>query len=619
MLAAVLAREPGCEPAHQALLRLHGQRGDVAAARRQYQALAAALATELDVTPSAASQRLLAAIERGEPVDMPAITAPLAAARVAPAGNLPAPLTDLVGRAVELADLQPLLATTRLLTLTGAGGVGKTRLALALEHQVATGYADGAWLVDLAPLSDPALVAQAVADALGLRLAPDREPVAQVAAALRGQSLLLVLDNGEHVAAAVAALAATLLAAAPGLRVLATSRVALGVPGELVWRVPSLAPAEAAALFTQRARLVRPDFRVTAATAATVAEICRRLDGIPLALELAAARLNVLSVAELAARLDDRFRLLVADSALALPRHRTLRVVLDWSHDLLETDEQARFAALGVFVGGWSLAAAAAVWAVAEADALDGLGRLIDHSLVLAESGADGGTRYRLLETVRAYAAERLTAGSEAEAVARRHVAYFLTLAESADMVLGAPRVDAEVWLTRLAREQENGRAALSWAVAGGEQALAWRLVGAWAWVWWMRGQVHDGRQQVARALALGPPAAATPDLARPWAAALEAAGLLAMIGGDLSAARTHYQACLAIWRDVGDQRKCGNLLNQLGAAASFSGDGAQAQAELVEAIALHRAVGDLPSASQGQYQLAANSILIGDLESAEQ
>jgi predicted ATPase/DNA-binding SARP family transcriptional activator len=623
VLSTVLAREPACEPAHQALLRLHARRGDVAAARRQYQALSAALANELDVAPDGTSQRLLAAIERGEVVEAPSGTPAQVAPALIPApmpatGNLPAPLTALVGRTAELAALEDALATTRLLTLTGTGGVGKTRLALALAGQVAGEYPDGAWLVDLAPLAEPALVPQAVADALGLRLPPDQAPVAALARALRGQALLLVLDNGEHLAAAVADLVATLLAAAPGLRVLATSRVVLGVPGELVWRVPSLAPTEAAALFAARARLVRPDFQMTEQTAAVVEEICRRLDGMPLALELAAARLRVLSVTELAARLDDRFRLLVGGEVGTLPRHRTLRAALDWSYDLLTAEEQAAYAALGVFAGGWTLAAVAAVWAVDEGTALDLLGRLVDHSLVLAEPGEDDGTRYRLLETVRANAAERLAASDQAETVAWRHASYYLTLADAANVVLGAPRVETAVWLTRLAREQENGRAALNWALAQGERALAWRLVGAWSWVWWMRGQVHDGRQQVARALALGPLAAATPDLVRPWAAALEAAGLLAMIGGDLSAARTHYLACLAIWRDLGDLRKCGHLLNQLGSAASFAGDIERARLELEEGIALHRAAGDLHSVSQGQFQLGYTSIFVGDLVAAE-
>jgi predicted ATPase len=464
-------------------------------------------------------------------------------------------------------------------------------------------------------------VAQTVADALGVRLAPDRAPLAHLARVLRGQALLLVLDNCEHLTPAVASLVAALLSTSAGLRVLATSRVVAGVPGELVWRVPSLALAEAAVLFVQRAHLVRPDFQVTERTAAAVEEICRRLDGIPLAIELAAARLNVLSAADLAARLDDRFRLLVADSPVALPRHRTLRAVLDWSHDLLSTEERALFACLGVFAGGFTLAAVEAVWDATAADSetvVDLLGRLIDHSLVLAEPGEGDALRYRLLETVRAYAAEQLAASDEAEAVARQHATYYLTLAEAAERVLGAPRVEAAAWLARLSREQENGRAALTWAIIRGERALAWRLVGALAWVWWMRGHIQDGRAWVVRVLALGPPAEDTPDLIRPWAAALEVGGLLAMIGGDLAESRTYYQAGLAIWRTLDDPRQCGHLLCQLGAAASFGGDFAVARAELLEAIALHRAAGDLQSSAQDHYQLGFNSIVAGNLDTAE-
>jgi non-specific serine/threonine protein kinase len=362
-------------------------------------------------------------------------------ARASPARhNLPLQLTSFVGREQALAEVGQLLATTRLLTLTGAPGVGKTRLALQVADEMWDAYADGVWLVELAALADPALVPQAVAAVLGVQEPPGRPLLGTLAEALRAQQVLLVLDNCEHLLAACATLADQLLRAGPHLEILATSREALAVAGETTWRVPSLAvPADAPAsgdggatlveceavrLFVARACAAVPSFTLTERNAGAVGHVCRRLDGIPLALELAAARVRALPVEQLAVRLDDRFRLLAGGSRAALPRQQTLRAAVDWSYALLPEAEQVLLRRLAVFAGGWTLEAAEAVCAgdgLAPENVLELLVELVNKSLVLAEE-AGGERRFRLLETLRQYAWEKLQAAGEEAAVRGRHL-----------------------------------------------------------------------------------------------------------------------------------------------------------------------------------------------------
>jgi non-specific serine/threonine protein kinase len=354
--------------------------------------------------------------------------------------------------------VERLLSTTRLLTLTSTGGCGKTRLAHEVAARVLPAYEHGVWLVELAALSDPVLVAQTVASVLGVREVPGRTIEETLAGYLREESLLLILDNCEHLIDACARLAESLLRTCPGLGVLATSREALGIAGEATFRVPSLSapePGDTAAervgnfeavrLFLERARLAASDFRLTDENAPAVAEICRRLDGIPLALELAAARVRSLTAAQIAERLDDRFRLLTGGSRTALPRQQTLRALIDWSHDLLAEDERALLRRLSVFAAGWSLEAAQAVCAgegISSDEVFDLLVHLIDKSLVQAEvQGSEA--RYRLLETVRQYARDKLAETGEAAAVRDRHLGFFLQLAEEAQpALLGAESSD---------------------------------------------------------------------------------------------------------------------------------------------------------------------------------
>jgi predicted ATPase/class 3 adenylate cyclase len=405
-------------------------------------------------------ERVFQIVAAGLPAEFP----PLRSLESVP-HNLPLQLTSFVGREREMAEVAHLLGQTRLLTLTGVGGTGKTRLALQVAADQLAEYPQGVWLVELAPLADQALVPQTVAAVLGVREDGRRPLLATLTDVLRPKHLLIVLDNCEHLIDACAQLTDALLRACPKVQVLATSREALGIAGETSWRVPSLAlsetdgqPAvealrqvEAVRLFVERAVAAQSRFALTPVTAPLVVQVCRRLDGIPLALEMAAVRLRGLSVEQLADRLDQRFRLLTGGSRTALPRQQTLQATVDWSYSLLTPEEQALFARVSVFARGFTLEAAEAVCAggvIAAADVLDLLVRLVEKSLVVADDGEAVSTRYRLLETLRQYGRERLVASEEAATVHGNHAAYFLALAEQAERAWHGPEQVA--WLGRL-------------------------------------------------------------------------------------------------------------------------------------------------------------------------
>ena len=422
--------------------------------------------------------------------------------------NLPSQATSFVGRAAELAELRSLVAGgSRLVTITGPGGIGKSRLAVQVAAEALDGAGDGVWLVELAPVADPELVARTVAAVLGVREEPGRPMLDTLVEAVGDRYLLVVLDNAEHVLGAAAKLADALMRSCPRACLLVTSREPLGISGEHVFRVPPLPvpPADLAApgrlaafesvqLFAERAVLHRQGFAVDDANAAAVAAVCVRLDGIPLALELAAARLGSLSVPEISSRLDQRFRLLTGGSRTALPRHQTLRALIDWSYDLLNPEERMVLDRLSVFAGGWTLEAAEAVTSAGDTgewQVLDHLAALVDKSLVQADE-THGSTRYRLLETVRHYAAERLALrpGSELDETRAAHRDHYLALVETAGAHLRGP--DEAVWLDRLEAEFDNIRAALAFSVAdpgGAEPGL--RLAAGLRWFCNMRG--HGG------------------------------------------------------------------------------------------------------------------------------
>ncbi|MEO6061129.1 MAG: AAA family ATPase, partial [Thermoflexales bacterium] len=391
--------------------------------------------------------------------------------------NLPASLTTLIGRTREIADLRDLLGQTRLLSLTGSGGAGKTRLAQRLAADVLIHYRDGVWYAELASLSDAALIPVTLAHLFGLTSA-DRPSFEQLADFLRERQALLVLDNCEHLIDGAADVAKRLLTECAELTLLTTSREALNIDGEMTWRVPPMQIDEASVLFVERAHLAQPG-RALSAGDKTVAHVCRRLDGMPLAIELAAARLNAISLSDIAARLDDRFTLLSSGRRGALPRHQTLRALIDWSHDLLSEAEQAVFRRLSVFMGGWSLEEARAV---SELDPLPVLTQLVAKSLVVMEE-SDGHTRYRFLETIRQYALEKLAAQGEVERAQRLHAEALARLAEQAWPFLH--HREQMRWIKRLRLEQPNLRAALDWSLgSGGDPLLGCRLVGMLGEYW---------------------------------------------------------------------------------------------------------------------------------------
>jgi predicted ATPase/class 3 adenylate cyclase len=428
------------------------------------------------------------------------------------AHDLPVQLTSFVGREQEIGETRRLLSETHLLTLTGPGGTGKTRLALQIAAEVMPDFPDGAWLIELAPLADPAYLMPALAATFGLREVPGRPLAAVVTDYLRAKALVLLLDNCEHLIDACARLADDLLHAASGLRIIATSREALVLAGETAYRVPSLslpdlptatpgslARSEAARLFVERAQAGQPRFALTPGNAPAIAAICARLDGMPLALELAAARVKVLTVEQIAARLDDRFRLLIGGSRTALPRQQTLRALIDWSYDLLPEAERRLLRELSVFAGGAPLKAAEAV--CAGIDVLGVLTQLVNKSLVAVdEQGAEA--RYRLMETIRQYAREKLLDAGEAERARDRHLEFFLQWTEATEPRLFGAEIIAG--LDQLEIEQDNLRAALEWALdpTHGDPVAALRLVAVLYFFWGRRTSVTEGRQWAQTALA---------------------------------------------------------------------------------------------------------------------
>ena len=619
-LGRALAVEPAREETHVALMRLYATTGRRNRALRQYARLRAALRDDLDTEPDPATQALYHAIlaRRFPTVSVKESNAASSAHRSAHT-NLRAPLTSLIGRAGERAAVARLLIAlppegARLVTLTGTGGCGKTRLALAVAAGLLTRFPDGVWLVELAALRDPAAAPRAVATALGVPEEPGRAPMDGLAAALRDRALLLVLDNCEHLVATCAELAGTLLGACPALRLLTTSREALRVPGERPWRVPSLpVPApdatwetlsanDAARLFADRVRWHHPDFAVDETNAATVAAICRRLDGLPLALELAAARAAVLTVDELAARLNDTLGVLAGGSRIAPPRQQTLRATLDWSYALLAAPERVLLRRLALFAGGWTLAAAEVVCTegrnvegragfsdeiFSPSDVLGLLAQLVDKSLVQVDAGGEE-ARYRLLEPVRQYAAERLAASGEAVTVAARHVAHFLTLAEAAEPELSGPA--QRVWLRRLDAARDDLLAALDWSREHGDAALGLRLAGALGGYWFIRGAYREGQRWLDEALALagdgGDPAL--------HAKALLWASSLAWLQ-DATRARALAEAGVARARASGNGALTARTLSAVGMALLDQGRVNQGAAYLEQAAALARDAGGVP------------------------
>jgi predicted ATPase/DNA-binding SARP family transcriptional activator/DNA-binding CsgD family transcriptional regulator len=605
-LRKAVAEEPTYEEAHVGLMRLYALSESKEEAIRQYERLWETLSRELGIEPSASSRALKEEIVSGGfPPANRLVGSAEAHAEVPVRHNLPAQRTSFVGREREMLEVKRELAMTRLLTLTGAGGTGKTRLALEVGRDLVGAYPDGAWLVELAELSDGALVPQAVAGAVGVPERPGQPVTDTLAEYLRDKSVLLVLDNCEHLADSVAHLLDTLLDSCPRLKVLTTSREALGLAGEVLWRVPSLSvpdtdrlPApgemsryEAVRLFAERARLRLPAFELTQEDAPAVAEVCRKLEGMPLAIELATARMGTLSVGQISERLEDPLSLLRLGGRTAASRQRTLRATLDWSYHLLREPEQTLFGRLSVFAGGWTLEAAEAVGTgggIEEGEVLDLLSRLVDKSLVVTQvSGGQGVPRYRMLEPVRQYAQEKLEQSGEGEEIHRRGARFFLALAEDAELGLSGPEDAA--WLSRVQAEHNNIRAVLSWALDRGDIEVGLRLAGALWQFWEARGHYGEGKRWLEEALEKDDRASAT---AR--AKALEGLSWLTYRRGDTHRAEATAKEGLELSAEARlGERLLACFKSILGQVADIRGDYAHATNLYGESLELYRQAED--------------------------
>jgi non-specific serine/threonine protein kinase len=519
--------------------------------------------------------------------------------------NLPHQLTCFVGRDTEVAELGLLLRHGRLVTLAGPGGIGKTRLALEVAMRESTEFAFGVWLVEIGRLVDSELLAAYVAEALGIRDQPPRPLVDVVCDALRERSVLLVLDGCEHVLPACIALVDRLLRSCPRVRVLVTSREPLGLAGEAIWRVAPLDERGATRLFVERVHAAAPRLSLDDRTCEAITRVCQRLDGVPLAIELAAAWAHMFSVEQIAERLDDGLRLLTRSSASAPPRQQTLRATIDWSYGLLSVTDRVLLDELSVFAGGWSFAAAeavvtnevGAVEAVAtdvlddSGSVLNGLSRLVDKSLVLAEPAGDGGVRYRLLEVLRGYCAERLTGD-----VQQRHAIYFLDLAEQGPSRMQT--TERKLWLDRLELELDNFRAARRWFLQQGEVESALRLTASLYFALVYRCYAAEGRASLQEALAM--PGGSPETRAR----AQHCLAALSVVQADYTAAELYGRESLALRTSLGDQTALAWSFFQLGCTAMF-------RADLGEACELFESGREAASRGQSGYLIAMNQASI--------
>jgi predicted ATPase/DNA-binding XRE family transcriptional regulator len=564
-----------------------------------------------------------------------------------PQHNLPNNPSSFVGREKELTAVKRLLNTSRLVTLTGAGGIGKTRLALRAANQLLNAYPDGVWWVELAPLvrpgspkapsSGPAsqiaedLVPQAVAKAVRILEVPGRSVLDGILEALREKKVLLVLDNCEHLIEDCAALAELLLGQCPEVSVLATSREALSVPGEKAWLLPSLSlpeagsavdashifQSEAVSLFIERAGDVQPGYQPQTAEALTIAQICLRLDGIPLAIELAAARMSLLSAQEIASRLDQRFSLLTRGRRTALPRHQTLRAAIEWSHDLLSAPEQTLFRRLSVFAGGFSLEAAEAICAgqgIEQDEVLALLGRLIDKSLLQVQHAPPDGalsTRYHYLDTIRSFGRLKLDEANETRWVRDGHADYYVRMAEAAEPDLLFQ--NQVLWFKRLLAEMGNMRAVIEWSSEKDEAESALRVVTALFWFWWLNGYSREGRDLTLKALAL--PSAM--QLKERRAAALSTAGFDEFLQGDIGTAKRMLEEAVPVLRPSNDEVHLAWALQFFGLVLAYEKEYALADKANQEGVAIARRLSNAYTSSL-LFFLGDVDLLKGDIVRAK-
>ncbi|MBI5035157.1 MAG: AAA family ATPase [Chloroflexi bacterium] len=592
------------EPAYRALMLAHNAKGDKAKVALTYQRCATALQSDLGVNPSKETQSLFEQLTKDEitsPLTIPAESKSPVSTEPSKLTNLPVPLTSFIGREKEIAAIMRLLNKHRLVTLTGPGGVGKTRLAIQTAKDSVEKFKDGVWWIDFAPLSDENLIAQVVAQALDVRESPNQPLIESLKNYLREKQLLLVLDNCEHLISASAQLTHDLLTHCVNLRILATSREQLGVMGEILYQVPTLSVPEpqpptltdllmeyeSVRLFVERASAVKSDFALTEQNAAAVLKVCRQLDGIPLALELAAARTKLLTVEHIAERLNDRFHLLTQGSRTALPRQQTLRAAIDWSYDLLSTEARILFQRLSIFAGGFTLAATEGICSdtpLTPRAVLDLLTRLVDRSLVKVERQGNI-TRYRMLETTREYAIEKLQATVEFERIRDRHLSFFLGFVKRLEPQL---RRGDEIGMREMEAEHDNVRAALDWSLKFDKQRdAAIGLAGETFWFWELRGMWSEARRWLETSL---PPAElATPSRAK--LLLLLAATIFNQSGP--GKARGLMEESLAMWRELQDKWWVSFALYQLGWVDLYDRNLNAAESRFEECIQLARELDD--------------------------
>lgn len=606
LLRLLLATDPYRESATCALMQSLADCGDGAAILEVYRNLRLLLHRDLNTEPAPETEALYRNLLSRKP--SPTFSFPPSLVAVGLPRRLPVPLTELIGREQEKEEVGGWLKKCRLVTLVGTGGVGKTRLSLSVAEEEIGQFSGGVWFADLAPLSDPALLGQTLLRILELGEEAFSTPERTLESRLSSQTLLLVLDNCEHLLEACALLSHRLLSTCPGLKILATSREALGLTGEHLYPVPALAlppmgttngekavsallEYASVKLFVERARQVNSTFHLNRRNAELVARICHRLDGVPLAIEMASARVKTLSIEQITLRLEDRFRLLTGGSRAALPRQRTLQAAIDWSYDLLTEAERVLFRRLCVFAGGWSLEAAEAVCAdrnTTEWEALEVLTHLVEKSLVVLKQKSDGTARYRLLESMRQYSAERLVEAEETETFRQRHRDFFLKWAEEIRLHLKGER--QAQGLSVLEEEHDNLRVALTYCLEdsqGGEKGLQFGT--SLEWFWRIRGYMTEGR--VWLLALLSHPGAQKPTPAR--ADVLAGAGAMVWFQSDYAAAYSLYDECLMLRRKLGYRQGIAHALGRLASVVIYQGDYASARSLYEESLAIYRELGD--------------------------
>jgi predicted ATPase/DNA-binding SARP family transcriptional activator len=617
ILRRLVTSDPLRESAHRNLIRALAMNGDVAAARKAFRDLRIMLFRELGVEPAPETLEVVSQIRADLKQKSNRLIQKLEATNSRAPGSVPQPLTSLIGRTRERGAIFEMLEASRLVTLLGTGGVGKTRLALDVAESLKGNFTDGAWFVDLAPISDAKLLGTSIAAVFNIREVPGRSIEQVLYDKLRTRQLLIVLDNCEQVIVGAAGIAQRLLQNCPGLKVLATSRQSLGVTGEGVFRVPSLdTPPEpsrtpvptdydSVRLFVERAGQASRGFALSAKNEDDVGRICRTLGGIPLAIELAAARVGTMSVDEIAKRLDNRFALLSGGVRGGVPRQQTLRASVDWSYELLCEEEQGLFRRLSVFAGGFKLEQVEAICEGGQ----QMLSELVDKSLVLFD---DWIARYSLLETMRQYSTDRLAESGETQTYRDRHLGYFLALAEEAEPHLIGP--DQHFWLDRLEEEHDNVRFALQWCRdVSKDYELGLRLAAAVSKFWTIRGYNGEGRDWLTELLGKSPE---KQDL-QIRGNALSAAGLLGTDQGDGTAAEACIDESIAIRKKLGDNRGIADCLNHKANLAFFRGDYAAEQACREEGLAIWRELDDDWGIAMSLGNLGWTAYTVGDFASS--